>query len=397
MRVYLAKRSIRSKFLIVLFILLFLTVITSLFVSNAIAIEAQSDSDMLTFNSLGINTRVFSSENGNECEETIEFNVDIDDNSHNRYSLHLNYLAGGSRPSSDFDIAVTVNDDHVVKSSIFRFIERGTKQWRHIEIPYEYMKDGTNAITITISFKSLSTAISTFTLFGESYFEITGINVIKSTGDYSLNDLVVLPSNNYEDKIVGTGAIGGFYSCKFEPQVEFFLQRNLTSVNTQLDVMFHKDVPSDCEVTYNVYVNDKALYEEEKIFEEGKIQVTPTTLNAGRNSIRFQILINSYRVAGNGGETPYTFVLKIGDNSKISFSNSNFNNEGNSEISTVDIPNILSFSLVVALLIFVPSFLFFTLKYKRSFAKETKVQVLSYVDANDSGKIKTLRIREETS
>jgi len=42
----------------------------------------------------------------------------------------------------------------------------------------------------------------------------------------------------------------------------------------------------------------------------------------------------------------------------------------------------------------VPSFLFITLKYKRSLVKETKVQTLSYVDANDSRRIKTLRIRE---
>ena len=397
MRIFLAKRSIRLRLIIILFILLFLTVITSLFVSNTLAVDVQGESDTLTFSSLGINTEVFNSENGEECEETIEFEVDIDDISHGRFSLHLNYMASASRPSNDFDISVTVNDGHGIKNSIFRFIERDTKQWRHIEIPYDYMKDGANLITITISFKSLSTSTSTFTLYGESYFKITKINIIKSTGDYSLSDLVVLPSDTYEDKIVGTGSIGGFYSSTFEPQVEFFLQGNMTSVNTQLDIMFQKDVPNDCEVTYNIFVNDKALYKEEKLFEEGRIQVSITNLKAGRNSIRFQILINSYRVAGEGREQSYIFALKIGDNSQISFSSSNLNTGGNNGISTIDIPNVLSFSLVVGLLIFVPAFIFITLKYKRSLVKETKTQTLSYVDANDSGRVKTLRIREETS
>ncbi|MFX1519133.1 MAG: hypothetical protein ACFFCD_04360 [Promethearchaeota archaeon] len=397
MRFFLVKRSVRSKLIIILFMLLFLTFITSLFVSNALAIDVQqSESDTLTFNYLGINTKIFSSENGEECEETIEFNVDIDDNSHNRYSLHLNYMAGATRPSNDFDITVTINGEHVIQNSIFRFIERDTKQWRHIGIPYEYMKDGTNAITITISFQSLSTEISTFTLYDESYFNITKISIIKAMGDYSLSDLVVLPSDTYEDKIAGSGSIGGFYSSTFEPQVEFFLQENMTSVNTQLDIIFQKDVPSDCEVTYNIYVNNKALYDEEKMFEEGRQQVALTELKAGRNSIRFQILINSYRIEGEGGEQSYTFVLKTGDTSQLSFSSDSFDTSDNNELSITGIPNVLSFSLVVGLLLFIPSFLFITFKYRRALAKEIKAKKLSYVDSTDSGRVKTLRIREET-
>jgi len=179
--------------------------------------------------------------------------------------------------------------------------------------------------------------------------------------------------------------------------VEFFLQGNMTSVNNaQLDLVLQKDVPTDCEVTYNIYVNDKALFDEDKLFEETRIQISLTNLKAGRNSIQFQILINSYRVSER--ETPYTFRVKLGDDSKVSFSSSNFDTESNSEISTLGIPNILSFSLVLGILIIIPSFLCITLKYKRSFkSRETKVQTLSYVDTNDSGKIKTLRIREEKS
>ncbi|MCK5588475.1 MAG: hypothetical protein KAI34_07120, partial [Candidatus Lokiarchaeota archaeon] len=156
MSIFLAKRSIRSKFIIILFILLFLTVITSLFVSNALAIDAQSESDTLKFSSLGIDTKTLSSANGQETSETFEFDVDIDDTTHNRVSIHLQYRVGASRPSTDFDIVFTINDDYNVKNSIFRFIEHDAKHWRHIEIPYEYMKDGTNKIAITISFKSLS-------------------------------------------------------------------------------------------------------------------------------------------------------------------------------------------------------------------------------------------------
>ena len=399
MKIFLTKRSIRLKIIIILFILLFLTVITSLFVSNTLAVDVQSESDRFTFSSLGINTKVFRSEYGIECDETIEFNVDIDDNAHNRYSIHLNYKAGGeSRPSNDFYITINVNDAYIIKDSIFRFIERDTNQWRHIEIPYEYIKDGTNQIVITIYFASLTNAISTFTIYGEeSYFEIAETILIQSTGNYQFSDLGVVPSDIYEDRIVATSMIGSYYSSTFEPQVEFFLQGNMTSVNNaQLDLVLQKDVPTDCEVTYNIYVNDKALFDEDKLFEETRIQISLTNLKAGRNSIQFQILINSYRVSER--ETPYTFRVKLGDDSKVSFSSSNFDTESNSEISTLGIPNILSFSLVLGILIIIPSFLCITLKYKRSFkSRETKVQTLSYVDTNDSGKIKTLRIREEKS
>jgi len=256
------------------------------------------------------------------------------------------------------------------------------------------MKDGTNQIAIIISFKSLSNTISTITIYGESYFEITKTMLIQSTGNYQFSDLGVIPSDTYEDRVVATSKIGGFYMSTFEPQVEFFLQGNMTSVNAQLDVVFQKDVPTDCEVTYNIYVNDKALFNEDKLFEETRIQLSLTNLKAGRNSIQFQILINSYRVSAEEGETPSTFRVQLRDNSKVSFSSSNFNTGDNSGVSTIGIPNILSFSLVLGLLIIVPSFLFITLKYKRSLVKETKVQILSYVDANDSKRIKTLRIRE---
>ena len=394
MRTYLAKRSIRSKFLIILFILLFLTVITSLFVSNALAIDAQSESNTLTFNSLGIDTKTLSSANGQETSETFEFDVDIDDTAHNRISIHLQYQTGANRPSTDFDIVFTINDEYTVKNSIFRFIESDTKHWRHIEIPYEYMKDGTNQIAIIISFKSLSNTISTITIYGKSYFEITKTMLIQSTGNYQFSDLGVIPSDTYEDRVVATSKIGGFYMSTFEPQVEFFLQGNMTSVNAQLDVVFQKDVPTDCEVTYNIYVNDKALFNEDKLFEETRIQLSLTNLKAGRNSIQFQILINSYRVSAEEGETPSTFRVQLRDNSKVSFSSSNFNTGDNSGVSTIGIPNILSFSLILGLLIIVPSFLFITLKYKRSLVKETKVQTLSYIDTNDSRRIKTLRIRE---
>jgi hypothetical protein len=396
MRLFLTKRSSRSKLLVILFILLFLTVISSLFVSNALAVDAQSKSETLTFSSLGIDTKTLSSKNGQETSETFKFDIIIDDTAHNRISIHIQYQTGASRPSTDFDIMFTINDEYTVKNSIFRFIESNTKHWRHIEIPYEYMKDGTNQITIIISFKSLSNAISKFTVYGESYFEITETILIHSTGNYQFSDLGVTPSDTYEDRVVATSTIGGFYSSTFEAQVEFFLQGNMTSVNAQLDVMFQQDVPTDCEVTYNIYVNDKAVFNEDNLFEETRIQISLTNLRAGRNSIQFQIRINSYRVSAKGGETPYTFRVQFGDNSIVSFSSNNFSTGDNSGISTMGIPNILSFSLVVGLLIIIPSFLLITLKYKRS-VKETRVQTLSYVDANDSGRVKTLRIREETS
>jgi hypothetical protein len=259
------------------------------------------------------------------------------------------------------------------------------------------MKDGTNVVAITISFQSLSTEISTLTLYSDSYFNITGISIIKAMGDYSLSDLVVLPSDTYEDKTTGSGSIGGFYSSTFKPQIEFFLQENMTSVTAQLEIMFQKDVPSDCEVTYNIYVNDKALYDEEKVFEEGKQQLALTELKAGRNSIRFQILINSYRVKGEGGDQSYTFALKIGEASQLSFSSDSINTGDNNEISKTGIPNVLLFSLVIGLLLFIPSFLFITFKYRRGLVKEiNRTPKLSYVDSTDSGRIKTLRIREET-
>ncbi len=397
MRIFLTKRSSKSKLLTILFILLFLTVISSLFISHVRATDAQSKSDTLTFSSLGIETKTLSSENGQETSETFEFDMNSDDTAHNRFSIHLQYQNGGSRPSTDFDMVFTINDEYTVKNSIFRFIESDTKHWRHIEIPYEYMKDGTNQIAITISFKSLTNTISTFTVYGESYFEITETILIQSTRNYQFSDLGVIPSDTYEDRIVATSIIGSYYSSTFEPQVEFFLQGNMTSVNNaQLDLVLQKDVPTDCEVTYNIYVNDKALFDEDKLFEETRIQIALTNLKAGRNSIQFQILINSYRVSE--GETPYTFRVQLGDDSKVSFSSSNFDTESNSEISTLGVPNILSFSLVLGILIIIPSFLCITLKYKRSFkSRETKVQTLSYVDTNDSGKIKTLRIREEES
>jgi hypothetical protein len=162
------------------------------------------------------------------------------------------------------------------------------------------MKDGTNQIAITTSFKSLSNTISTFTIYSESYFEITETILIQSAGNYQLSDLGVIPNDIYEDRVVATSSIGAFYSSRFEPQVEFFLQGNMTSANAELDVVFQKDVPTDCEVTYNIYVNDKALYNEDKLLEETRIQISLTNLEAGRNSIQFQIYINSYRVSAEG-------------------------------------------------------------------------------------------------
>jgi hypothetical protein len=447
MRFFLTKRSIKSKILTILFILLFLTLISSLLVSNALAIDAQSElprakasrlpasttdsipltgygglistgltslrpvgtrtsidnklykpntihhyakaavhsssatrkSDILTFDALGFNTKTLNSENGQEISDTFNFVIDIDDTAHKRISIHLQYKTDANRPSTDFEMMLTINEDYTIKDSIFRYIESDTKHWRHIEIPYEYLKDGANQIAVNISFKSLSNAISRFTIYGESYFEITETMLIQSNGDYQLSDLGVMPSDTYEDRVVVTSIIGSYYSSTFEPQVEFFLQGNMTSVNNaQLDLVFQKDVPTDCEVTYNIYVNDKALFDEDKLLEETRIQIALTNLKAGRNSIQFQILINSYRVSE--GKTPYTFRVQLGDDSKVSFSSSNFDTESNSEISII------------------PSFLGITLKYKRSFkSRETKVQTLSYVDTNDSGKIKTLRIREEKS
>jgi hypothetical protein len=391
------KKSNRTKLLVILFVLLFLTVISSLFIQNALAVDAQSKSDILAFDTLGFNTKSFNSENGQEISETLNFALDIENTEHKRFSIHLQYQTGANRPSTDFEMVFTVNEDNTIKNSIFRYIKSDTKHWRHIEIPYEYMKDGTNQIAINISFKSLSNAICRFTIYGESYFEITETMLIQSNGNYQISDLGVIPSDTYEDRVVATSSIGGFYSSLFEPQVEFFLQGNMTSAHAQLDIEFQKDVPTDCEVIYKIYVNGNALFNEEKLLDETKIQVSLANLEAGRNSIQFQILVNSYRVSAKGGDTSYTFKVQIEDDSKISFSNSNFNTENNSEISTLSSSNIISFSLVIGLLIIIPSFLFITLKYKRNFVKEAKTQVLSYVDANDSGKIKTLRIREETT
>ncbi len=392
---HILQRTNRKKLQIVFFILLFLTVITSLLLSNAVNAEQQAGSDILTFHSLGVGTETFSCENGEEVIGTIEFEIDVDDNTHNRYALHLQYMVSSGRPDKNIELEITTNEEHI-KESIFRFVERDTKQWRSIEIPVEYLTNGENSLTIDILLKSRINDMTALTLYSDSYFEIKRTVLINSAGDYDVTELGVLPTTTYEEDLLVTGMFGGFYSLSFTPQIEFYLQSNMTSSTTSIELSLQQNVPSDCDVTYNIYLNDEALLEEDRVFDNNELTIHQgfDNLQAGRNSIRIQLQIESYQVKGGGASgNAYDFMLKVTDNSRIIFSGAgeslNGEGEGLGDMGTIP------FALMIAVIVCIPAFLVIVKRFRRKSGRADGVRNISYSGTGDSNKLRTLRARED--